>query len=224
MQPPEHIDRDILISRLLDARANDADWMLLREISAQDPGLWVEIAEARRLDSTLTAGVCKATATAELVDLVEPGARLAERRGASGRVAISPRFGWAVAAMLGIALIGMIFGTRPGSTNIAPLDGGHSAGLGGPLFSNQSDALAAYYDIGKRNGSVVGELPQRFVLDSKPAEGQPGAVEVTYVRQIIEKAIVKDFYKMGSDDAGRPVFLPTSAPSTQPTPEPKPSM
>lgn len=209
MTPIPETDRDVLISRLIDGRAGAADWTMLRQIAATDATVWTDLAEATRLDESLGAEVRTLVARADLVEL--PGSLRAGDAPIAGRIGLPARLGWAVAAVLGLSLVGVIVGVRPGSTNINPLDGGHNASLGS--FSRPADALAAYMRLGQQDGSVVGEMPQRFVVDTRPVEG---GTEVTYVRQIVEKALVKDFYKLGTDETGRPVLLPTASPGVTP--------
>lgn len=203
------MDRDLLISRLIDGAAGDAEWAALRDCASRDPGFWSELAEAQRIEGMLRSAVRAESCRADLVEL--PGTA-AEIRAGGSRTAwgLPARLGWAVAACLGLALVGTIVGTRPGSTDLRPFDGGSTAGIGLPAFGTPAEALAAYMDLGKKAGSVVGEMPQRFVLESKPVEGRPGEVEVTFVRQILERAVVRDLYKMGTDENGRSVLVPAA--------------
>jgi hypothetical protein len=96
--------------------------------------------------------------------------------------------GWAAAAMVALA----VFTNRPGAVSPASPIPTQQAGLDG--------LLSQYLDEGKKAGSVVGELPDKVVLDSvKTADGQ---TEITYVRQIVEKALVNDLYRTTVDEAG----------------------
>ncbi|MBL8990899.1 MAG: hypothetical protein JNJ48_04885 [Phycisphaerae bacterium] len=209
MTPIPETDRDVLISRLIDGRAGAADWAALRQIASADATVWSDLAESSRLDGSLGALMGTEVARADRVEL--PGSPRFGGAPIAGRIAVPARLGWAVAAVLGLSLVGVLIGVRPGSTNISPLDGGHGAALGG--FTRPAEALAAYMQLGRQDGSVVGEMPQRFVVDTRPVEG---GTEVTYVRQIVEKALVKDFYKLGTDETGRPVLLPASSPGATP--------
>ena len=60
---------------------------------------------------------------------------------------------------------------------------------------------------GIEEGRIIEELPL-LTLDLRPAEDGEG-MDVFYVRRVIEKAHVKGMYKMGMDDQGRAVVLPT---------------
>lgn len=76
-------------------------------------------------------------------------------------------------------------------------------------FSIQSaaDAWQAYLQKGRESGEVVGEIPNKLLVDSKPALSGNG-VEVIYVRQVMERAIVPDLYEFaGRDEAGRPTLV-----------------
>jgi hypothetical protein len=81
-------------------------------------------------------------------------------------------------------------------------DTGIKAGL--VTVGNADDAYQAYMDFGKKDGRVVDEVPDRVLVRSTPvATGQ--GYEVVYLRQIVEKVIVKDLYQFsGEDERGQP--------------------
>jgi hypothetical protein len=76
--------------------------------------------------------------------------------------------------------------------------GTQTAGANIPL----PEMLSQYIDLGKKQGTVVGELPDKIVLDS--TKTPDGATEIVFVRQIVEKARVDDLYRMATDEAGNP--------------------
>ena len=56
---------------------------------------------------------------------------------------------------------------------------------------------------GKEEGRVIGELPDRVLVNSTEAPDGKG-YEVVFVRQIMEKTRVDDLYKVSSDEGGNP--------------------
>jgi len=115
-----------------------------------------------------------------------------------------PRLGWAVAAMLALALVSQMVANRGGSgiqqASLVPT---------GASYKTPDDAMDAYLKLGRDAGQVVGELPQRYVLETRPAADGKG-YEVLYVRQVLERTRVDDMYKVGADETGRPVLVPCS--------------
>jgi hypothetical protein len=97
-----------------------------------------------------------------------------------------------------------------------PASGTQAAGLGG--FLNLDEALDAatpqqllgrYVQSGREQGSVFGVMPERVVLHSTPLEDGKG-YEVYFVRQIVERAHVPAFYRLGIDELGNAAQVPTS--------------
>lgn len=148
----------------------------------------------------------------------------------SGVRGATDRLGWLVAAVLAVGFV--TFALRAGGPSGRGGDfnggltetghvggGGAQAGLGSGLASGLSaglatglatpdDALGEYLRIGQQKGQVLGELPQRVVLQSREL-GQGQGKEVLYLRQIVERAVVKDMYKLGTNDAGEAVMVPS---------------
>jgi hypothetical protein len=52
---------------------------------------------------------------------------------------------------------------------------------------------------------VLGELPERVVIEAVPLGD--GSVEVRFVRQIMERAVVHDLYRVGEDEVGNLVAI-----------------
>ncbi|MCU0689662.1 MAG: hypothetical protein MUE97_07985 [Phycisphaerales bacterium] len=140
----------------------------------------------------------------------------------------SDRLGWLVAAMLAVGFVAITI--RPGNPldPAAPVVLGPTApttitaGFGGgtsPIFSTPSpvtsalspdELLGQYVARGREQGRVVGELPQRLVLETRPTSDGKGQ-EILYVRQIVERAIVPSMYRLSKDDAGQPTIVPAAA-------------
>jgi hypothetical protein len=198
--------RDILISRVIDGEACAAEWDELRILAAADASLWRDVAEAQRLQNVMEHAVACATAAAERTDLPThdaAGVSLGERLSARAW-----RFsGWVAAASValawGIASTQTSPGTGRGSTNTASL----------LPVSTPDEAVQAYLDLGAKSGRVVGEMPQRVIMQSRPAQTGRG-FEVLYLRQFVERAVVTDLYHADGDDAGGKVLVPVVRPAS----------
>jgi hypothetical protein len=88
-----------------------------------------------------------------------------------------------------------------------------TAQTAGPLAANlfrlnsPEDALQAYKTLGGREGTVLGEMPDRVMVQSSPlSEGQ--GFEVIYIRQIIERRHIPDLYRAAVDEGGNAVLTP----------------
>ncbi|GIK20322.1 MAG: hypothetical protein DYG93_05250 [Leptolyngbya sp. PLA2] len=199
-------DRDILISRALDGEATPEDWSAFRAMADRDPAIWRELAEAQQDRAELAAAVAHAVAVAD--DVSAPiEEHLSERLTFRIRT-VAAWGGWALAA--GLALAAFI-GPRQARHGT---DGQNASLVPGLVRINTpQDALDAYYNRGQADGTVLGELPERIVLQTTPVEN---GLEVIYVRQIVERLRADDFYRLGYDEAGQPVpvrFEPTPRPT-----------
>ena len=221
-------DVDILISRAVDQTATNADWDRLEFIAAHEPTVWRDLARAQRLNAQLVAEVGPLLAAADRTQLpgredTREGWRLTpaetERHSAVlthrlGRVASWA--GWAVAAALALAVaIGPQTaglgrgGAGPGGNSIA---GGETAGMPqtagvGSVATTAAEALSAYLAKGKAQGTVIGELPEKVIIETAPQE-EGGGYEVVYLRQIMERTRVSDLYRVSSDELGNPTPVP----------------
>ncbi|NRA58520.1 MAG: hypothetical protein HRU13_10460 [Phycisphaerales bacterium] len=228
-RPP--VDRDLLISRVVDDAASAADWDQLRSLAEYDPSVWRELFEAQRAQAELAQAVEQAIAIADEIDaplehLPRHGMRLRFRQVASWG-------GWAVAASVAI------FFVAPNLTGPAPvIDGGNQAGIVPPLGTNQANgstqALGPYnppefiasparelqlgnppsqspyltdpYRLAstrqERAAEQLGEMPDRVLLEVRRLPD--GKLELVYVRRLIERAVVDEdsLYKVKPDDAG----------------------
>lgn len=201
---PAAPDRDLLISRVIDARAGDAEWDALRTIAARDPAIWDDLSAARRDATNLAAALQPALAAADRTAMP----RIVTRRPGGLRVSLRPHLGWAVAASLAlVALVQFNQGQTTGIGNASP----SAAGLPGVTTRTPEQALADYLDIGRQAGRVVGEMPERLVIESRPNPAGTG-YEVLYIRQLIERAIVNDVFRLGVNEAGKKVYVPSSVP------------
>ncbi|MBZ0171123.1 MAG: hypothetical protein K8E66_01960, partial [Phycisphaerales bacterium] len=71
-----------------------------------------------------------------------------------------------------------------------------------------------YMETGKQANRVLGQVPQRVVLETRPA-AQGGGVEVIFLRQIIEREIVGPdrLYRLSRDEFGTETLVPDPKPS-----------
>lgn len=200
-------DRDILLSRLIDAEASADDWAEFKRLAATDASIWSELSEAQRAHDELVCAVRGETAFAE--DIAAP---IEERlsAGLTERLRLVSSYGgWAAAAAL---LLTFIIGGRTGLIGTPGLSNGEfqNAGLGPVLVTPESapdTALEAYMQLGRRDGTVLGEAPEFVVLDSRPTEAGDG-YEIVYLRQLIERRRVDSLYEIGRDDAGNAFPVP----------------
>ncbi|MFO0830516.1 MAG: hypothetical protein U0637_01610 [Phycisphaerales bacterium] len=193
-EPLPRDDADLLISRAVDGRTSQAEWVLLELAAAQDPTMWRRLAQAHRDQALLVKGVGRALDVAEHVEL--PSRLEAERHASADHSFIrSARVwgGWAAAAMLTVAVV---LQNNQGRSPAGPA----TAGVAGPLSS--ADAFNTYLSKGVQEGRVLGEVPDQVLVDSRPAENGQG-FDVVYVRQVVEKARVPDLYRFSHDEAGR---------------------
>lgn len=195
--------RDLLISRIIDARAGAEDWLAFRQAAEHDPAIWRELAEAQRAHELMCEGLSAATACADRVDLPEfvtDGSVLQRRLDGLSRWG-----GWAAAA----ALL-LVWATG------APVlrSGTQTAGLipsATPLNEATPDqAMDRYLNAGRTAGLVIGEMPDRVIVET--IRRDDGSVEVVYLRQIIERRVTDRVYREVLDETGRlvPVAIPVS--------------
>ncbi len=206
-QPESVSDREVLVSRLVDARASDQDWATLRALARVDETIWTEIIDTRRGCEALVREVAPIVDCAERVDV--PHLRLTRAvPGGAGRSARSHLVGWAVAAVLALGFVAQQTGLI--QTGMEHRPGAQGTLMNVPPATPQS-AWDSYLSAGREAGLVVGELPERMVVDVRPSPTGEG-YEAFYVRQVLERAWVSDLYKIGVNESGKKVLIPTSAP------------
>ena len=220
---------ELLISRIADGEAGREDWAAFSALAERQPAgeAWKELAAAQRDHAALSVAVGVALHGAERIELPSremAAVYLGRRDGAPTHIRTWSRMGsfagWAVAACLALA---MVNGGQFGQSPIVPLGGNGNAMNGSSVIpasytiNNADDAVKAYLDVGKKQNLVLGELPQRLLVESRPADN--GRVEVIYVRQFVERAEVKDLMRFGQDETGRPVPVRVAVPKVQPMPD-----
>lgn len=195
---------DLLISRVADGEASEQDWQDLGVLAERRPELWKDLAQAQRQHGELSLAVNVALAGTEGVGL-SPAQHMrggVMRGPLAGFGALRGWGGWLVAASLGVV---MLTGWRAGSgqtLNPSGTLGGRLQASGIPAGWTSEDVARAYVLRGQDEGRVYGELPERLLLEARPRENGSG-YDVTYVRQFVERAQVKDLMKFGQDEAGQ---------------------
>lgn len=195
--------RDVLISRVIDAEASPEDWAAFRELAESDPEIWRDLADAQQQNEALCEGFRASIHVADKVDLPE---LITDTQPFQRRLDTVGRWGgWAAAA----ALL-LVWGTGFQRNGWGGLGVQGASLVGGPTLADATpdEAMARYIDAGQSAGSVVGEVPDRLVIETLP---QPdGSIEVVYLRQIIERRVTDQVFRDSLNDAGKtvPVRVP----------------
>lgn len=211
---PDNIDLatrdrvDMLVSRIADAEAASDDWAAFNELAERHPWAWRELAQSQRDHAAMCVAVGVAIQSADSVFLP------VRARGASS-IDSRPKFamwaGWAVAACMGIAFFGGLRAPAPGTipTNTA-----------GVNLANwtPNDYVKGYVESGEKSGLVLGEVPHRLLIETRPLQQGEG-FEVVYVRQFVERAKVSDLLQFATDETGRAVPIRQVMPEIPGSPE-----
>lgn len=195
---------DVLIARVVDGEATQVEWDRLCLEAQRQPALWRELAESQREQSALVAAVGRVLAAADEVEAPahELGTIQFHRRVRS----FASWGGWAVAALVALAAIGPRLGFMSSTGPTAGVPGNLMPVADSDLLLRDpapKDVLAAYYNRGMQRGTVLGEMPERVLIGTRPVANGKG-VEVVYIRQIMEREVVPGLYRLGTDEAGRP--------------------
>jgi len=191
-------EKERLISWFVQGEADEDEWNRLAALATADPALWREIAEAKRDQDMLTGLMDRAGAVADSIEAPTD----------AGVVTVPPVLrlrswaGWAVAALIVLAwavhLTQQPIGQPVGSVSPA------TAGIGG--FTAQ-EAFQTYLAKGREEGTVLSERPRRVIVQTRPAPSGEG-VEVIFVQQVMERAVVPNLYHYGGqDEYGRPTLV-----------------
>ena len=194
---------DVAVSRMVDGVASRADVSVIDAEELARPGAWRQVALSQRLDAALVAEVGFVVASADRAGLVVADEGVGRLK--DGVDAASQRFrrrvglgaawaGWAAAAVVALSAFG------PGS---GVKDSGGSVNTATAPILSAAEALSDYLSKGRNNGTVIGELPKKVLVDTSPAADGKG-YEVIYIRQIMERAHVDDLYRFSSDELGNP--------------------
>lgn len=200
--PDPSLDRDLLISRVVDCRASAGDWAELDRMAKSDDSVWRELARAQREHALLAGAVMDEVMKADSVAIPEHHAasyKLASRIRSAGAWG-----GWAAAAAVALAWMGGLpagdtgAGLPSNQASLAP-------------FGSASDALNAYLDLGKKDGRVIQQLPGKVLVDDPRPAADGQGYEVIFIRQIVERERVPDLYRFSRDEAGNLTAIPVQA-------------
>ncbi len=204
---------DLLASRIADGEGSREDWVAFSALAERSPQAWEHLARLQRDKQSMALAVGVALHAADRVDLpTRDAAATFFGRGETRTIGwrtLGNLGGWAVAAMLALAWIGSTHGllqVRAPATNTAGL-----IPAGYERVATPDDAYQLYLDKGTKAGRVVGEVPQLWLMESRP-EATGNGYEVVYVRQIVERARVNDLVGFAQDENGRVMPVRVSTP------------
>lgn len=226
--------REVLLSRVLDQVATTTDWDALERMAARDATVWRELAQTVRQNQDLAHAVACAANQADMIDFesieraeLQRGVRHERRTSREhNRSARQPRYehvafkrrlrtvatwsGWLAAAALAVAFINPDIARRGTSPSLPGVE--NQATLIPQILSRDSGATSAealrdYLRKGNKDGTVIGEMPRKILMEAQPAADGNG-YEVVYIRQILERARVNDIYRFSQDETGRATPVP----------------
>ncbi len=190
-------DVDILISRVVDGESGGAAWDELVMMAQADPLLWRALAEAQHDQTVLARGVDEAIAVAEAVDAPPAVPEGADDEASPVIARIGSWSGWAVAA-----LVCLVWATVAPRAFAPSGEAGRIPAQASVMPVSAAEAFQAYLDRGRQERRVIGELPTRVLVESRPIDGGNG-YEVLYLRQVLERTVVSDLYRFdGRDERG----------------------
>ncbi len=199
---------DILISHVVDGESTAEQWRELEALAVMEPRLWRDLAEAQRDVAALRSAMRAAGDLADRVGLPASIDAASEPEGGHDiRTFSHPVLrlnrigawtGWLAAAMVAIVATVHFQSNRGATIGVQP------AGLGSAITPiSSSEHFDRYLEAGLKDGSVLGEVPGKMLVESRPVPSGQG-FEIIYVRQVVERAIVPDLYKVeGTDDRGQ---------------------
>lgn len=199
---PDHA-RDLLISRVIDGRAGAQDWDRFRALAANEPSVWCELATTQEQHEMVRDEMADMLRVADGVEL--PGG-IVDEAGARHRMSMVSKWGgWAIAAALLLAWsLGMPHMQNQLPQGERPL----TAGLPGIGLADAEpeQAFEQYLDAGQRSGQVIAEMPDQVVVETKPLPD--GTIEVIYLRQVIERRVINQAYRMMQNETGQTIAVP----------------
>lgn len=198
-----NVDNEILVSRVIEPDATSEEWDELTAAAISNPTLWRRTAEALRDHHAMTRAVNASIAIADDVSTTSRTSRLEHRLAVDAAPSQRPQLlrwsGWAVAALVALAWVS-------GLSNVQPTGNGYQAGIGSQVVS-AADLLERYLVQGRREGRVFDEVPEKIFVQSRPSP-TGDAVEVIFIRQILERMTLPDLYQYeGQDESGRPTLV-----------------
>ena len=188
----------LLISRVIDGDVADGEWRELETLGQANPLVWRELALAMKDHQDLSRAVNASVAVADYVNM--PNSH--QHRSLQPLRLAGSWGGWLAAAVIGIFAV--LHFTNTSRVTNAPNTGANIQQAGFIPVSTADEAWNAYLAKGRESGAVVGEVPAKVLIESRPAPSGEG-YELLYLRQVIERTIVPDLYQFtGQDESGRP--------------------
>ncbi|MHC4975343.1 MAG: hypothetical protein ACYTF7_01905 [Planctomycetota bacterium] len=189
-------NEDILISKAVDGVATAEEWSQLEALAAIDSSIWARLGEMTRMQAQLAGALDEAIAIADEVEIDMDRIH----RHHALHIHVRTWGGWAVAAVLALAL----FGGQLGS--FATSGGQQAAGWLGPN-ATPDEVLEQYRTVGTLDGRFVSELPTIMVdVRLNPESGQQ---EMFYMRRLLERVPVEGLYTSAPDGSDVvPVLIP----------------
>ena len=206
---------DILIGRVADRTANLDDWNDFEDRATEDADLWRRLGSAMKDDDRLRLAVGPTLDLALETQLPMSGA---------ARTSRFRNVGLRVAALFIAAWVGWNFGHRSsddstrfpsgsdGDRNRKTASAGTAADTTTSIISasSASTSTATAANVPPvAAGIVLRELPG-VVVEQKPVTGEGGGFEVVFIRRTLERRVVREAFRVGRDEVGRPVAVPTS--------------
>lgn len=197
---------DNLLSEIVDGGSIERAWNEWETRADADPAsaaaMWRRLACAQRDQLALIRAMNSAAARSEEMQCSLAGAigRDEERTVSPGQGRIGTArtwFGWAAAAI--VVLTVTMMQLREPAHESADSTGSAIQHAG---WSPQQH-FQQYLQQGREQGTVIGELPRRVLIDARPSASGIG-YDVVFLRQIQERATVPDLYEIaGTDETGR---------------------
>ena len=191
---------ELLLSRIVDAEANDADWAAFRAAAAADETLWRTLAEAQAAQQDLVMALTPTLEAADKCALPRPAENehdhtlLSLRRWPAWS-------GWAVAAL--VAVMWWVNGWA--GLNLSDHDDNRADSTAGifnmpkvaQAATTPNDLLQGYL----RSDHVLGQGPLQLLKTMETKEG----TQVVVLRPIYEKLTLDPVYQPLLDETGRVV-------------------
>ncbi|MEE9130148.1 MAG: hypothetical protein V3T84_09030 [Phycisphaerales bacterium] len=196
-------NEQLMVSRVIEPDATSEQWDELTAAAISKPTLWRLTAEAVRDHHAMTRAVNASISIADDVSTTPRTSRLVHRLAVDSAPSERPQLlrwsGWAVAALVALAWVS-------GLSNVQPTGNGYQAGTGSQVLS-AADLLHRYLVQGRREGRVFDEVPEKILVQSRPLP-TGDAVEVIFIRQILERTTLPGLYHyQGEDESGRPTLV-----------------
>lgn len=180
--------------------------------------MWTDLTDTQRQHEALADAVEEVGLIADGIDIPEGELMTPQERFQRRMDGVRAWGGWAAAAA--ILLVWFTGLPSPTATQTTLNGSMNSAGLGpnpaALVNATPDQAFEQYIDSGRDAGKVLGVVPNRTVIDSRPTPDGTG-IEVVYLRQIMEREIVPidQIYRVGRDEFGAEAIVPVEEPAVR---------